>query len=206
MIRLWSSREPSPSGVVAQLLQEIREQLGVIHIDLGLLRDQLRIVAMMRDGVMLLRHADERDTCAELSSRAMTMLNTRVDVGAKRQHLEIEHQLGVRFEGVRDVEWGAPASSTDCAPCVSVFWIRCSISRTESMYSAELGAVARAQSSRQPVHFLGNGIQNAAGALGQREPLRRRCRRRRTAVRRPRAGGIRPRLGVVSLRQETVLT
>lgn len=42
-----------------QLLQEVRQQLDVIRIDFGLFRDKFRIVAMMRNGMMLVGDADQ---------------------------------------------------------------------------------------------------------------------------------------------------
>ena len=52
-----------------QLLEEVGEQLRVIGVDPGLLRDQLRVVAVMRHGVVLLGHADASRRCAS-SARA----------------------------------------------------------------------------------------------------------------------------------------
>ena len=49
---------PSPSGIFAQLVEELREHLGVIALDLHqplLLR---LVVRMMRERVERIRHAD----------------------------------------------------------------------------------------------------------------------------------------------------
>src|SRR5262245_59832033 len=50
-------QRPVTVGCRAQLLEELREQLRVIRVDLRNLCDLVRIVAVMRDLVVLLRHA-----------------------------------------------------------------------------------------------------------------------------------------------------
>ncbi len=94
---MWSSSEPSPSGVACELVQILREQLRVIGVDLRHLLDQLGNVVVVRERMMRFRHADLR-----IGPWALLLAeherNDARQIGLEREHLQIHHQRQVIFE------------------------------------------------------------------------------------------------------------
>ena len=85
-----------------QLLQEVAQQLNVVGVDFGFFRDQLRVVAVMRCGMMLFRNPDVR-------VRSRTQLTGHDhgedprDIRVEGQSLQVEHQLGVLVKRVGNI-------------------------------------------------------------------------------------------------------
>src|SRR5262245_51434345 len=80
-----------------QLLQEVAQQRGVINVDLRLLGDQIRIVSMMRDGVVLIRHSDMGESPrTELAGKDHR--EDPRDVGLVRERYQVQHHFRVLVE------------------------------------------------------------------------------------------------------------
>ena len=85
---------PSPSGVASSLLEEVREQLHVEHVDLGDLLDPLRLVAVVGQRMVRIGHADLRIGPQAALAAEHHRRDAR-EVGLERDHLQVEHQLHV---------------------------------------------------------------------------------------------------------------
>ena len=84
-----------------QLLEKLREQQHVERIDLGNLRELLRIVAVMTGGMVRVWDADFRVRAVAELARQLEG-DDPGDVGLKRQDLQVEHELRVVGERWRD--------------------------------------------------------------------------------------------------------
>ena len=91
---------PLPSGVAFSLREELGEQRHVELIDLRHARDLVRIVAVMRQRMMRIGHADFGIGAVAGFARELERDDAR-DVALQRQHLQIEHQPGVVGVGGR---------------------------------------------------------------------------------------------------------
>ena len=127
-------------------------------------------------------------------------------IGAERHDLQIEHQLGVRFEGIRNAD--GPLRQFQRRLVVLLFGALDAqfhvANRIEIL--AQFGPVAIAEARSQAACLASHRIQNASALLFTRKPLRACCRHRRTDARNTTRGLFSIMFGVVSLRQETVLT
>ena len=83
-----------------QLLQEVGEQRHVERVDLGHLRDLLRIVAVVRERMVRIGHADLGIGARAGFARQLEG-DDAGDVALQRQHLQVEHQPGVVGVGGR---------------------------------------------------------------------------------------------------------
>ena len=81
-----------------QLLEVIREQRHVERVDLRHPRDLVRIVAVMRQRMMRIGHADLGVGAVARLARELERDHPR-HVALQRQHLQVEHQL--RVIGIR---------------------------------------------------------------------------------------------------------
>ena len=93
-----------------------------------------------------------------------------------------------------------------CAPCFSVFWMRCSMSRTESRYSLSLPRSPAPERVGEAADFLADRIENAAGLPDVREPLPAVLPPSPNSRSKTTRGCVSAGLGVVSLRHDTVFT
>ena len=84
-----------------QLLEKLREQRHVERVDLGNLRELLRIVAVMTRGMVRVGDADFRIRAVTQLARQLEGHDPR-DVRLKRQDLQVEHQLRVVGKRRRD--------------------------------------------------------------------------------------------------------
>ena len=84
-------------GRRAELRQVLREELRMIAVDLRHVRDQLGHVAVMRQRMVRLGHANLRVRAGALLLADHERDDAR-QVGLKRQELQVEHQRQVIFE------------------------------------------------------------------------------------------------------------
>ena len=92
-----------PSGVRLEPAEEVRDLLDVIRVDLRNLLALLRLVLVVRDGVVRVRDADGRiGPVAQLAADQEG--DDARDVGLPGEELQVEHQIDVLLEGVRDAE------------------------------------------------------------------------------------------------------
>ena len=103
MIRLFSSRLLSPSCVLLQLVEEVRNHAHVIAIDLGVLQNPGLFVLMVRRRMKAGRDAALRVRAAGRIARHLEREDTR-HVRRKRERLQIEHQLDVFAERIRHAD------------------------------------------------------------------------------------------------------
>ena len=97
---MWSSSEPSPSGVARSFARYFEKSSRVIAVDLRHLRDQLGTIVVMRQRMVRFGHADLR-----IGPRALFLAEHERDdarqVGLERQQLQVEHQREVILEDRR---------------------------------------------------------------------------------------------------------
>ena len=155
-----------------QLLEEVPEQLHVVGVDLLLLRHQHRIVPMMRHGMVLLGHADLR-VRAPARFAGHEQRKHASDVRLEGERLQIEHELGVLVEVLRNVGRpirerqlrGRPLGLRALDPLLHL------TDRLQVL--AKLRSIPCAQTPLQTGDFLDERIEQAAGLPRLREPIRR---------------------------------
>ena len=96
---------PSPSGVALQLVEEGGEHFHVIGVDLGLHFHALRIVLVMRHGMVAVGHADLRIGAGAELARQHEADNAG-DVALEGDGPQVEQQRGVIGEGIGDAHGG----------------------------------------------------------------------------------------------------
>src|SRR5215203_5422434 len=146
-----------------ELLDEIREQRHVVRVDLGELHQLLRIVGVMRHGMMRLWHAD---VWVGSGARFTGQLerDDPSDVSLEGQHLQIEHQLDVLFPD----RWNAGGSiEIRQRGCVAQLGaLNAALDLTDRIQILpDLEAIAGAQLALQPGHVRRHPIENAAALL-----------------------------------------
>ncbi len=114
-----------------ELVQELREQRDVTGVELDEIRDLLRVVAVMRHGVVRLGDA-EIGVDALAGVAAHHEGEDARDVRFVSQREQIELQRDVLVETIRGRRWARPAPLPRSSACFSARWMRCSISRTLS--------------------------------------------------------------------------
>ena len=127
---------------------------------LRLLRDELRVAAMMRDAVVRLRHADIRIAQAGELARHDHARDAR-RVGLERQHLQVVHEPRVLLVGVGNV--GRPLGQSDVAVAARFGGLDAPLDLAHGIeILVELGAVAAADRRREPRGLGTDGVQDAA--------------------------------------------
>ncbi len=132
---------------------------------------ELRVVAMMRDQVMVPGDADLAVGAAAQLARH-DQLKTRVMSAAERHHLQVEHQLGVLFERGRECRGDDPAVRRilralrfACLDALFDFADRIQV-------LAELGRCRRSERSRQRPRLLPSPNRGCCPVLADAgEPL-----------------------------------
>ena len=80
-----------------ELLEEVIQHLDVVRVDLRVRRELVRMVVVVRDGMMRIGDADLRIGTAGVLARHHEGADAR-DVGLERQRLKVEQQLDILLE------------------------------------------------------------------------------------------------------------
>ncbi len=148
-------------------------QRDVIVVDLCQLRDHRGIIAVMRDGVVRLGHADLREGALAQVARQHEGGDSR-DVRLKRQRLQIEHQLGVLVERLGHAD-GSLRHVQDSTRRLLLGFLNPPLDLADVV---EIVADPRAVARAEPVladalRLLRDRVENAAVFLLARQPLGR---------------------------------
>ena len=191
-------------GRRAHLLGEVAEQRHVIGVDLGLLLDQARVVAVVRSGMMLIRHADVRIRPVADLARENHAEDAR-RVGLEREQLQVEHELRVVVERRGDAE--RPLRQLHVA-------VRFGFRRADALLDlahgiqvlGQLAAIAVADRRCEPIRLGAHRVENARRLARAHRCARRALPPSPNSRSNTTRGWFSVRFGVVSLRHETVLT
>ena len=111
---------PSPSGVDLHLLEQIGEGLRMQLIDLDHLFDLLRIVLVVRHGVVAVGDADRAIASVAAFARDHATDHAR-HIGLIRDHHQVHHQSRVIFELLGDAAGRSMTGNVTVAFCSSAF-------------------------------------------------------------------------------------
>ncbi len=151
-----------------ELGEELGEQRDVELVDLRHPGDLRRVVAVVRQRVVRVGHAD-------LGIGAVAGLAGELegddagDVALEGQHLQVEHQPGVVGVGRRARRPGGRGPAADCpSTSASAFWMRRSTSRTVSRYWPTLARSAGPSVSSEAGDVVLHEVEQAGPAARAR--------------------------------------
>ena len=152
-----------------QSAQVVRQQLRVIGAHARQLRQALRVVLVVRQGVVRVRHADLRIGLRGELRRHEEGDDAR-QVGLVSQHLQVEHQLHVVLERRRDAGRG-PLHHRQLAVGIGLDALDAALHVAHrGQVVGELRAVRRPEPLAEAGHLRRHGVQDAPIALDPLAP------------------------------------
>src|SRR5262249_31076781 len=149
-----------------QLLEELREERDMECVDLSDLRDLLLVALVVRDRVVRIRYAD----LGIRPARDLTPDHERDDareIGFVRQRLQVEHELGVLADRVRNPRWLIDNRKSPRALRLGLLNSPFDIPDGLQIL-CELRPITWSQSSLQIAHAFDNRVEEAAVLLKAR--------------------------------------